>query len=149
MFRLTVANASLNESPSPSGKPSRASKAQGLKQNTSVPGSTNRMIFWLGGFCSHSIKLEKVGPTFSSFNPCPSMPSVVISDRKQFQCLNIVFNRKARLSLPTDVLWGSFVTHSFLPQWMRDKRTPKDVCGEAKLDYHFWNSIDARNVLAF
>ena len=28
----------------------------------------------------------------------------------------------------------SFVTHSFLPhgeKWMRDKRTPKDVCGEA------------------
>ena len=33
-------------------------------------------------------------------------------------------------SLPADVLWGSFVTHSFL-KWMRDKRTPKDVCGEA------------------
>ena len=30
-------------------------------------------------------------------------------------------------SLPADVLWGSFVTHSF----MRDKRSPKDVCGEA------------------
>ena len=29
-------------------------------------------------------------------------------------------------SLPTDVLWGSFVTHSL------DKRTPKDVCGEAR-----------------
>ena len=62
-------------------------------------------------------------------------------------------------SLPTDVLWGSFVTHSFHFQypmnshhyysryqkyflhfgslfpflkWMRDKRTPKDVCGEAR-----------------
>ena len=37
-------------------------------------------------------------------------------------------------SLPADVLWGSFVTHSFLPvgeKWMRDKRTLKDVCGEA------------------
>ena len=31
-----------------------------------------------------------------------------------------------RTSLPADVLWGSFVT-----RWMRDKRTPKDVCGEA------------------
>ena len=31
-------------------------------------------------------------------------------------------------SLPSDVLWGSFVTHSFR---MRDKRTPKDVCREA------------------
>ena len=38
------------------------------------------------------------------------------------------------VSLPADVLWGSFVTHSFLPRgekWMRDKRTLKDVCGEA------------------
>ena len=40
-------------------------------------------------------------------------------------------------SLPADVLWGSFVTHfifiSFLSvgeKLMRDKRTPKDVCGE-------------------
>ena len=30
------------------------------------------------------------------------------------------------ISLPADVLWGSFVTHSFLPQ-----TNPKDVCGEA------------------
>ena len=36
-------------------------------------------------------------------------------------------------SLPADVLWGSFVTHSFLvmEKWMRDKGTPKDVCGKA------------------
>ena len=32
-------------------------------------------------------------------------------------------------SLPKDVRWGSFVTHSFLPHG--DKRTPTDVCGEA------------------
>ena len=31
-----------------------------------------------------------------------------------------------RTSLPADVLWGSFV--------MRDKRTPKDVCGEATVE---------------
>ena len=30
-------------------------------------------------------------------------------------------------SLPADVRWGSFVT------LMRDKRTPKDVCGEASI----------------
>ena len=42
-------------------------------------------------------------------------------------------------NLPADVLWGSFVTHSFLPvgeKWMRDKRTPKDVCGEATAFVH-------------
>ena len=35
------------------------------------------------------------------------------------------------LSLPADVLWGSFVTHSFM-KGMRDKRTLKDVCVEAR-----------------
>ena len=30
-------------------------------------------------------------------------------------------------SLPADVLWGSFVTHSFRT---RDEQTPKEVCGE-------------------
>ena len=35
-------------------------------------------------------------------------------------------------SLPADVLWGSFVTYSFLPHGeMNDKRTSKGVCGEA------------------
>ena len=33
-------------------------------------------------------------------------------------------------SLPADVLWDSFVT-SLGEKWMRGKRTPKDVCGEA------------------
>jgi len=41
-------------------------------------------------------KLEKIGPTFSSFNPFPSLPSVATGDRKQFQWLKIVFNNKAR-----------------------------------------------------
>ena len=43
-------------------------------------------------------------------------------------------------SLRADVLWGSFVTHSFL--WMRDERTPEDVCGEATL-------VPARRVLPY
>ena len=43
-------------------------------------------------------------------------------------------------SLPADVLWGSFVTHLLKTSfgvrlsriyWMRDERTPKDLCGEA------------------
>ena len=41
-------------------------------------------------------------------------------------------------SFPADVLWGSFVTHSFSSlsvgyNLMLDKRTQKDVCGEATL----------------
>ena len=32
--------------------------------------------------------------TFSSFIPCPSLPSVATDDRKQFQCLDTVLNKK-------------------------------------------------------
>ena len=46
-----------------------------------------------------------------------------------------LFINNSNNSLPADVLWGSFVTPSFLPhvgeKWTRDKRTPKDVCGKA------------------
>ena len=40
----------------------------------------------------NAFKLEQVGPAFSIFNPCPSLPSVATDDREQFQCLNIVLN---------------------------------------------------------
>ena len=32
--------------------------------------------------------------TFSSFNPCPSLSSIATDDRKQFQCLDTVLNKK-------------------------------------------------------
>ena len=38
--------------------------------------------------------LEKVGPVFPRFNPCPSLPSVTTDDRKLFQCLIMVLNNK-------------------------------------------------------
>ena len=50
-------------------------------------------FFWGGGmiFLAVSSQLEKVtSPTFSSFNPPPSMPSVASDDKKLFQCLNKV-----------------------------------------------------------
>ena len=45
-------------------------------------------------FAGKTLKLEKVFPTFTTFRPCPSLPSVAMDDRKQFQCLNIVQNNK-------------------------------------------------------
>ena len=39
-------------------------------------------------------KFEKVGPTFSSFNLFPSLPSVATNDRKQNKCHNTVLNNK-------------------------------------------------------
>ena len=41
-------------------------------------------------------KLAYIGTIFSSFNPFPSLPSIVTDDRKQFQCGKIVLNNKAR-----------------------------------------------------
>ena len=50
--------------------------------------------FFLVTVAGIALKVEKVGHTFSSSNQCPSLPSVVTDDRKQFQCLNIVLNNK-------------------------------------------------------
>ena len=52
------------------------------------------IITFLLIFAGIALKLENVGPTFSSFNPHTSLPFVETDDRKQFQCLNIVFNNK-------------------------------------------------------
>ena len=45
-------------------------------------------------FRHNAIQLAKVGPTFSSLSPCPSLPSVETGERRLFQCLNIVLNNK-------------------------------------------------------
>ena len=41
-------------------------------------------------------KLEKIGPSFSSFNPFPSLPSAATDVRKQFQCREMVFSNQTR-----------------------------------------------------
>ena len=56
------------------------------------------LILFFGWFRRHSMKTWKsswcVGPAFSSFNPCPSLPRASTDNRKQFQYLNIVLNKK-------------------------------------------------------
>ena len=49
-------------------------------------GSTNhgRVLVIFAGIV---LKLEKVGLIFSSFNPCPSLPSIGTNDRNQFKLL--------------------------------------------------------------
>ena len=56
----------------------------------------HKMLLWrvLWWFLGRALKLEKVGPTFSSFNPRPSLPSVATDGRKPFECLNMVLNIK-------------------------------------------------------
>ena len=36
------------------------------------------------------LKIEKVGPNFSTSNSCPSLSFIATGDRKQSQCLNKV-----------------------------------------------------------
>ena len=62
------------------------------------------VFFWANGLPPPLAKnfpyAYDVGPTFSRFNPCPSLPSIATNDRKQFQCLNIVLiNKTGLLSL--------------------------------------------------
>ena len=53
-------------------------------------------IRFLVFFVEIALKLEMVGPTFSSFNPFPSLPSVATNDRKQNKFHNIVLRKKPR-----------------------------------------------------
>ena len=55
-------------------------------------GSNTKHCNFLVGFARIAFNLEKVGPTFSSLNGCPSLPSAATDDRKQFQSLNIALN---------------------------------------------------------
>ena len=49
---------------------------------------------------------------FSNFNPFPSVPSIATGDRKQFRCLQIVFNNKSwSLVLEFDCCEGTFTIH--------------------------------------
>ena len=41
------------------------------------------IIMFFRVFAGMGLKLEKVGPTFSSFNSCPSLPSVATDHRKR------------------------------------------------------------------
>ena len=56
--------------------------------------SLNHNTF-LGIYEGVALKLEKVVPVLSSFNPCQSLPSVTTEDRKQFPRLKIVLNNKS------------------------------------------------------
>ena len=76
------------------------------------------------GESGRGAKMIEKGEGISVVTSSESLWAVVLKKQIKVQYLY--------LSLPADVLWGSFVTHSFVGEkWMRDKRTPKDVCGEA------------------
>ena len=59
-------------------------------------GALTIVLFWRVLWAWHLklCKLETIGPAFSSFNSCPSLPSMATDERKQFQCLNKVLNDK-------------------------------------------------------
>ena len=57
-------------------------------------GRANPNIFFGVIFDGIAINLKTLDPFFSSFNPCPSLPSVAKDDRKKFQYLKIILNTK-------------------------------------------------------
>lgn len=56
--------------------------------NISHQGAQTVILFG-ASFAGIALKLENTGSTFSSFDPCPPMPSLARADRKEFQCLLI------------------------------------------------------------
>ena len=67
----------------------------GVTKANKCHGRTLSTVFCCYYFFRHNaIQLAKLGPTFSSLSPCPSLPSVETGERRQFQCLNIVLNNK-------------------------------------------------------
>ena len=64
-----------------------------------------------------ALKHEKVGPTFSSFNPCPSLASVETDDMTQIRCLNVDLNNKPRPLLLLYYYMRNFCNLIGLEQW--------------------------------
>ena len=54
-------------------------------------GASNSLFWWFWQ--------EQHFNIFSSFNPCPSLPSFATVDSKQFQCLSVVLNDKTGISI--------------------------------------------------
>ena len=64
-----------------------------------------------------ALKHEKVGPTFSSFNPCPSLASVETDDMTKIRCLNVDLNNKPRPLLLLYHYMRNFCNLIGLEQW--------------------------------
>ena len=54
------------------------------------PQGAQTIIFFDDISAVMGLKIEKVGPSFSSFNPCPSLSFIETGDGKQSRCLNKV-----------------------------------------------------------
>ena len=88
------------------------------ESSQSCPQGAQTMILFGAISALMGLKIEKVGPSSSSFNPCPSLSSIATGDRKQSQCLNKVLlhfsktckyesskaNRHLHFSLPSIIL---------------------------------------------
>ena len=61
-----------------------------IKKQISSGGTKYNHNNFLVSLAGIAYKLDKVGPTFSSFNHFSSLLSVATDDRKQFHCLNRV-----------------------------------------------------------
>ena len=68
-------------------------------------------------FTGIALKHEKVGPNFSSFNPCPSLVSVRTDNMTQNRCLNIALNNKSQPLLLLYYYVINFCNLIRLEQW--------------------------------
>ena len=90
-------------------------------------------IIFLGDISAvMGLKIEKVGPSFSTFNSCPSLSFIATGDRKQSQCLNKVLlhfsktckfwsskaNRHLHFSLPSIILADLLGRVSFIDLYL-------------------------------
>ena len=120
--------------------------------------ATHNMIFYIF-FFEIASKLEKVGPTFSSFNLFPSLLSVPTNDSKQNKHHNIVLNNKPR-PLFWEFSWGqdifgiskigpTFSSFNLFPSLLsvatNDKKQNKRH--NVALDHYFWNSDESKTYL--
>ena len=80
---------------------------------SNIPATFDSPHFLLALFWNFNMALSQA-KTFARPKRTPALQAMF--------CLN-----PSATSLPADVLWGSFVTHS-----LRDKRTSKDVCDHAR-----------------
>ena len=83
-------------------------------------------IIFLGDISAvMGLKIEKVGPGFSTFNSCPPLSFIATGDRKQSQCLNKVllhfFKNMQILKFKSQLTFAFFIAVNHFSRTLRTK----------------------------
>lgn len=112
----------------------------------------SRCWIWLGDFSSYvihvSIQRRSIPVVLCNFG-CDITCQAILGDPGQFLCQEI--SCLALNSLPADVPWGLFVTHSFLcgGEMNAWRMNQNDVCGEARRLGLPWSHRYGQNLVFF